>query len=71
MHNIATYFLPGLLILIMLTLGLGLSLKDFQRVALHPRPVLLGLSVQLLILPLVALGSLSDHTAPSSWALGP
>ena len=48
-----TIFLPAALGVIMLGLGLSLTLADFLRVARYPRPVLVGLLCQVLILPLV------------------
>jgi BASS family bile acid:Na+ symporter len=39
--------------IIMLGLGLSLTLADFTRVAKFPKPVLIGLGCQLLLLPLV------------------
>jgi BASS family bile acid:Na+ symporter len=48
-----TIFLPGALGVIMLGLGLSLTLADFTRIAKYPRPVLIGLFCQVLILPLV------------------
>jgi BASS family bile acid:Na+ symporter len=48
-----TIFLPAALGVIMLGLGLSLTLADFLRVAKYPRPVLIGLFCQVLILPLV------------------
>ncbi|MFV3386472.1 bile acid:sodium symporter family protein [Pseudomonas sp. NY15364] len=47
-----TFFLPAALGIIMLGLGLSLSLADFARVANFPKPVLIGLACQLLLLPL-------------------
>jgi BASS family bile acid:Na+ symporter len=51
---VANIALPLVLILIMLALGMGLTLADFQRVAKQPRPSLIGLICQWLILPAVA-----------------
>ncbi|WP_339732441.1 bile acid:sodium symporter family protein [uncultured Pseudomonas sp.] len=48
-----TLFLPIALGIIMLGLGLSLTLADFARVVKFPKPVLIGLSCQLLLLPLV------------------
>lgn len=48
-----TIFLPAALGVIMLGLGLSLTPADFLRVARYPRPVLIGLFCQVLILPLV------------------
>ena len=47
-----TFFLPAALGIIMLGLGLSLSLGDFARVAKFPKPVLIGLACQLLLLTL-------------------
>ena len=46
-----TLFLPVALGIIMLGLGLSLRLADFARVVQFPKPVLVGLVCQLLILP--------------------
>jgi bile acid:Na+ symporter, BASS family len=48
-----TLFLPIALGIIMLGLGLSLTLADFTRVVKFPKPVLIGLACQLLLLPLV------------------
>nr|WP_262498917.1 bile acid:sodium symporter family protein [Pseudomonas sp. WS 5011] len=48
-----TLFLPIALGIIMLGLGLSLTLADFTRVVKFPKPVLIGLSCQLLLLPVV------------------
>src|ERR1043165_9172339 len=45
--------LPVALGIIMLGLGLALSVADFARVLQYPRAVLVGLSCQMLVLPLV------------------
>lgn len=49
-------FLPLALFVIMLGMGLGLTVKDFQRVLVEPKAVLLGLVAQLILLPVVGLG---------------
>lgn len=50
---LTTVVLPLALFIIMLGMGLGLTLKDFQRIVAEPRGVLLGLAAQLILLPLV------------------
>jgi BASS family bile acid:Na+ symporter len=47
---------PVLLVVIMTSMGLELTLADFKRVAEMPRPVIVGLLGQLLLLPLLGLG---------------
>lgn len=46
--------LPLSLFIIMLGVGLSLVVDDFKRVALYPKAVAIGLTNQLLVLPLVA-----------------
>ncbi|MDA0266133.1 MAG: bile acid:sodium symporter family protein [Cyanobacteria bacterium] len=45
--------LPLALFIIMLGMGLGLTLADFQRIFVDPKAVILGLAAQLLLLPVV------------------
>ena len=54
--EIETKIAPLCLALIMLGLGLGLSVKDFTRVLRYPKSFLVGFFLQLIILPIVALG---------------
>ena len=54
--EIVTKIAPLCLALIMLGLGLGLSVKDFTRVLRYPKNFLVGFFLQLIILPIVALG---------------
>lgn len=49
-------FLPLALAVIMLGMGLSLKIDDFRRITVYPKPVLIGLVNQLIILPLVAFG---------------
>ncbi|MCU9948753.1 bile acid:sodium symporter family protein [Pseudomonas sp. PDM13] len=49
---LVTLFLPLALGIIMLGLGLSLTLADFARVVKFPKPVLIGLGCQILLLPL-------------------
>lgn len=48
-----TAFLPIALGIIMLGLGLSLTVADFTRVVKFPKPVLIGLGCQLLLLPVL------------------
>ena len=47
-------FLPLALAIIMLGMGLSLTLQDFRRITITPKPVLIGLVNQLILLPLIA-----------------
>ena len=52
--EIVTKIAPIALALIMLTLGLGLTMKDFSRVIKQPKDFLVGLICQIILLPIVA-----------------
>jgi bile acid:Na+ symporter, BASS family len=49
--TLTAVFLPIALGVIMLGLGLGLTIGDFKRVVLFPRAVIVGLTCQMLLLP--------------------
>src|SRR5690625_3851012 len=51
---VSAVFLPASLFLIMFGLGLTLLTDDFKRLLENPRATLLGVSLQILALPLVA-----------------
>lgn len=53
--NILTeIFLPLSLGVIMLGMGLSLTIQDFKRITVAPKPVIIGLVNQLILLPLIA-----------------
>lgn len=52
--TLATQGLPIALGLIMLGLGLSLTVDDFRRIARYPKPVVVGLLCQVLLLPAAA-----------------
>ena len=62
--------LPIALAIIMLSLGLGLTVDDFARVAKRPRDFLVGAAAQVILLPVVAFILLSLWTIPPELALG-
>jgi BASS family bile acid:Na+ symporter len=63
-------FLPLALGVIMLGLGLSLTLADFKRVVVYPRAVLVGLTCQMLLLPLVCYGLAVAFALPPELAVG-
>lgn len=63
-------FLPLSLAVIMLSLGVSLTLRDFLRVAVMPRAVLAGLIMQVVALPLLALAVLAVVPQPPALAFG-
>ena len=62
--------LPLALGVIMLGLGLGLTTDDFRRVARYPRAVLLGLTLQVVVLPWAAFGLALGFKLPPELAVG-
>lgn len=53
MDRISTIILASSLIIIMLGMGLSLVIDDFKRILIYPKAILVGLSNQLIILPLI------------------
>lgn len=62
--------LPIALALIMLGMGLSLEVKDFVRITKYPKAVAIGLSSQLIILPLLGFGLASVLPMPPAIAVG-
>ncbi len=54
MGIITEIFLPLSLAFIMFSLGLGLTIEDFSRVIKQPKDFLIGLTCQIILLPIVA-----------------
>jgi BASS family bile acid:Na+ symporter len=65
-----TIGLPLVLCIIMLGLGLSLKLDDFRRVLSEPRAVLIGLVCQILVLPILCFGLTSAAGLPPAIAVG-
>ncbi len=70
MDSSASIFLAVAIMIIMMGMGLTLTLADFKRVVQNPKPVLLGLTNQIILLPLVALGLVSLFEPPAFIAIG-
>ncbi|WP_299014476.1 bile acid:sodium symporter family protein [uncultured Photobacterium sp.] len=69
-QTMLTVALPLALAWMMFCVGLTLSIADFRRVALFPGRVLLGLSAQLLGLPLLAFAIIYFFSLPEPVAIG-
>ena len=70
MDSSASIILAIAIMVIMMGMGLTLTLADFRRVAQNPRPVLLGLTNQIILLPLVALALVYLLEPPAFIAVG-
>ena len=68
--EIVTKIAPIILALIMLGLGLGLKLEDFDRVLRAPKDFIIGFISQLVILPIVAYILILIFKAPPEIAIG-
>ena len=53
MDKVSTIILAGSLIIIMLGMGLSLVIDDFKRIIVYPKAILVGLTNQLIILPIL------------------
>lgn len=62
--------LPLALAFIMVGMGLSLQWGDFKRIALYPKAILIGLTSQLLLLPLLAFGLIQVFGLSGSLAVG-
>jgi BASS family bile acid:Na+ symporter len=62
--------LPIALGIIMLGLGLGLTVADFRRVVSYPKPVLIALGCQALLLPALCFGLVVALDLPPALAVG-
>lgn len=62
--------MPAVLFVIMLGLGLSLEIDDFRRVRAEPRPVVIGLACQAVVLPLICLAMVLVSDLPPAIAVG-
>ena len=63
-------FLPLSLVFIMFTLGLGLTIQDFKNIIDQPKALLLGLTNQMILLPIITFLILSIIELPSELSVG-
>ena len=70
MDSLVTIFLPLALAIIMFSLGLGLTVDDFRRVAAAPKAFGLGALAQIAILPVVAYAIAVLFRLPPELAVG-
>ncbi len=67
---IVAVFLPVALAIVMFGLGLGLTIEDFKRVVTFPKPVVVGLVCQMLVLPVVCFAIASGFGLAPELAVG-
>lgn len=64
------YLVPGCLIVIMFGMGLGLRLQDFRQILFFPVAALVGMTGQMVLLPLTALALVSVFPVRPEYAVG-
>ncbi len=69
-HSALQILFPILVIVVMFGLGLGLTITDFKRVALYPKASIVGLTSQLIFLPLIALLLINIFSLKPQLAVG-
>ena len=70
MDTISSIILAISLIIIMLGMGLGLAPDDFKRVVKYPKAIFIGLTNQIIILPILGFGLVYMFDAHSDIAVG-
>lgn len=70
MVNLIDVLLAGAVGLVMFVLGLSLTRQDYLDLVLHPKPILVGLFGQIILLPVVALGLVALFPIPSAFKVG-
>ncbi|MGJ8655080.1 MAG: bile acid:sodium symporter family protein [Akkermansiaceae bacterium] len=69
-EHIITILLPVALILVMIGVGMSLEIKDFKRIAKYPKAFIIGASCQLILLPLLAIATVSLFQLSGALAIG-
>jgi len=70
MDKISTIILAGSLVIIMLGMGLSLVTDDFKRIFVYPKAIFVGLTNQLIILPLIGFAIASIFPLKPEIAIG-
>ncbi|GAA3510455.1 bile acid:sodium symporter family protein [Aquimarina addita] len=70
MDSISTIVLALSLIIIMLGMGLSLVADDFKRIFIYPKAIIVGLTNQMILLPLVGFALASAFSLPPEIAIG-
>ena len=67
---LTNFFLPGSVFIIMLGLGLALQLADFIRIFNYPKAIFIGITSQMILLPLIAFSIASFINIKPELAVG-
>src|SRR5687768_865891 len=66
---ISSVILPLSIAIIMVTLGMTLTIADFRRIFMQPKPVLIGLLCQMILLPLLGFAVAWIFALPAIYAI--
>ena len=66
---ISSVILPLSIAIIMVTLGMTLTIADFRRIFMQPKPVLIGLFCQMILLPLLGFAVAGIFALPAIYAI--
>ncbi len=66
---ISSVILPLSIAIIMVTLGMTLTIADFRRIFTQPKPVLIGLFCQMILLPLLGFAVAGIFALPAIYAI--
>jgi len=66
----SAYFLPGVIAIIMIGMGLSLTIYDFKKIFIAPKSLITGLVCQMIILPLIAFTIANLSTLSSEIKVG-
>ena len=67
---LTTFLLPASLFIIMLGLGLALQIDDFKRIIKYPKAIFIGITNQIILLPLIGFGIASIFNLEPELAVG-
>ena len=67
---LTTVVLPLALFVIMFGMGLALSISDFRRVSKHPKAFAIGISAQMILLPIIGFAVATALSLPPMLAVG-
>lgn len=66
----SSVLLPGILVFVMFSLGLGLRIEDFARIVRQPTALLIGMLCHFVLLPLVCFAMLKTFGLTGAFAVG-
>ena len=69
-QNTTDIFIISMLIFIMMSIGMSLTIKDFRQVLKSPRVFILGLILQMIVVPAISFGVANLSSLSDEWKVG-